>query len=137
MRKASVLTGMARGFIGRCPNCAKGRLFRRYLKVESPCRACGHDNAQYPSDDAPPYFTILIVGHLVVAPLLLFPIIWEWPAERVLAIFLPAVLILTLGLLPRVKGAVIGVQWALRRAGGDTSDAVDEPAWNPASEPRG
>ena len=48
----------------RCPNCGKGKLFRKYLKVQQHCAACGHDNAQYPADDGPAYFTMLIVGHL-------------------------------------------------------------------------
>src|SRR5579863_3783651 len=63
MSQSSLFAGLARGFAEHCPACGKGRLFGRYLKVASPCAACGHDNAQYPSDDAPPYFTILIVGH--------------------------------------------------------------------------
>jgi len=118
MSKASVLTGLTRGFMGRCPNCGRGKLLHRYLKVLSPCAACGHDNAQYPSDDAPPYFTILIIGHVVIAPLVVFPIIWQQSAALLLAISLPSVLALTLLLLPRVKGAVIGVQWAIHQREG-------------------
>ena len=66
MTQPSIAIGLWRGFTGRCPNCGKGALLHRYLKVTSPCPTCGHDNAQYPSDDAPPYFTILIIGHLDV-----------------------------------------------------------------------
>ena len=96
----------------RCPNCGEGRLYRKYLKVQD-CTVCGNTNSRYPADDAPPYFTILIVGHLVVAPLLIFPFIWQ--ARRlVLGTTLPALLALTLLLLPVVKGAVVGVHWALR-----------------------
>jgi uncharacterized protein (DUF983 family) len=112
---SNLLTGMMRGVAEHCPECGKGRLYRAYLKVESPCGVCGADNAQYPSDDAPPYFTILIVGHLIVAPALCFSFIWTWPIAWVLAITLPAILAATLLLLPRVKGAVIGAQWAIHR----------------------
>lgn len=104
--------GVWRGVRGRCPNCGEGRLFRAYLKVESPCAACGNDNAQYPADDAPAYLTILLVGHLVVAPLLAFPFIWKWPVWSVLLLTLPSLLALTLLLLPRIKGAVVGFHWA-------------------------
>ena len=104
--------GVKRGVLGRCPNCGQGRLFRAYLKVEPTCPACGHDNAQYRADDAPAYLTILIVGHLVVAPLLAFSFILTWPVWLVLATTLPALAILTLLLLPRIKGAVIGFHWA-------------------------
>ena len=120
MSQSFLATGLWRGFIGRCPNCGKGALLHRYLKVTTTCAVCGHDNGQYPSDDAPPYFTILIVGHLThraSAAVLLF--IWQWPAQPLaLAITLPAVGGLTLLLLPRVKGAVVGAQWAIHRREG-------------------
>ena len=102
-----------RGVRRRCPSCGEGALFAGYLKVEPVCAACGHDNGRYPADDAPPYFTILLVGHLVVAPMLLFPFIWKWPPLVVMAITLPILVVVTLALLPRVKGAVIGAQCAI------------------------
>ena len=110
-----VLIGLRRGAAGRCPNCGRGRLFRAYLKIRPICEVCAHDNGQYPSDDAPPYFTILILGHLVIGPLLIFRFIWTWPVELVLAILLPSLIVLTLALLPIVKGAVVGVLWALEK----------------------
>jgi len=109
-----VLLSLARGVRERCPDCGEGPLFFRYLKVSPACGRCGHDLDQYPSDDGPAYFTILLVGHAVVLPMLLFPFVWRAP----LAIVIPAVLIplavLTLVALPRVKGAVIGLLYALR-----------------------
>jgi uncharacterized protein (DUF983 family) len=116
MRKAPsgrLSQGLARGFRRRCPQCGEGALFRGYLKVQPVCAVCGHDNGQYKADDAPPYFTILIVGHLVVGPLLAFPFIWRAPLWLVLGTTLPALLALTLLLLPRVKGAVVGFHWAV------------------------
>ena len=127
MSQSNLFTGFKRGVMGRCPQCGQGPLLRAYLKVVQACPACGHDNGQYPADDAPPYFTILIVGHLVVAPMLFFPFIWTWPAGWVLATTLPIVGGLTLLLLPRVKGAVIGVQWAIHKNEGVVA-GVDEGA---------
>ena len=110
----TLIQAMTRGLRGKCPHCNEGALYWRYLKVEPRCQACGHDLAQYPADDGPAYFTILIVGHLLVAPLLFFPIIWQAPT----AIMVPATLIplagATLALLPRVKGAFIGLLYILR-----------------------
>ena len=111
--KRSVVLGMKRGARLRCPNCGEGHLYRKYLKVQA-CEACGHDNTRYPADDAPPYFTILIVGHLIVGPLLLFPWIWQANPWLVLATVLPALLFATLLFLPVVKGAVVGLHWALQ-----------------------
>jgi uncharacterized protein (DUF983 family) len=127
--EGGVIRSMARGFIGRCPHCGQGAMFWRYLKVNPNCPACGHDLYQYPSDDGPAYFTILITGHLVVIPLLLFPVIWKAP----LAIAIPGTLIplcfFTLLFLPRAKGAVIGLHHALRISRADaalhTADRYD------------
>jgi uncharacterized protein (DUF983 family) len=126
MSQSKLIVGLVRGFSERCPNCGKGQLFWRYLKVLSPCPVCGNDNAQYPSDDAPPYFTILLIGHLVIAPMLFFPFIWTWPVGWVLAVTMPTIAILTLVLLPRVKGAVIGAQWAIHRTEGAVPGVDDD-----------
>ena len=48
------------------PGLRHGTLFRRYLKVADNCPACGEELHHHRADDAPPYFTILIVGHFVV-----------------------------------------------------------------------
>ncbi len=108
----SVLTGMKRGVRHRCPNCGEGRLYSRYLKVEFDCEVCDHHLAAYPADDGPAYFTILIIGHLFVAPLLLFPFIWQASPWLVAPLTILPLAGLTLLLLPRVKGAVIGALWA-------------------------
>jgi len=131
MAQSNLLTGFKRGVAGHCPQCGEGPLLRAYLTVVETCPVCGHDNGQYPADDAPPYFTILIVGHLVVAPALCFSFIWTWPAAWVLAVTLPAIMAATLLLLPRVKGAVIGVQWAIKRNEGVVPGADESPAWAP------
>ncbi len=111
--RRSLWTGLSRGARGHCPHCGVGRLFRAYLKIAPTCAVCGHDNDQYPADDAPPYFTIFIVGHLVIAPLLTFRFIWTLPPAQVLAVMLPTLTVLTLALLPVVKGGVVGVLWAV------------------------
>jgi uncharacterized protein (DUF983 family) len=119
--KRSMALGMKRGAAMHCPACGQGKLYRAYLKVKV-CDVCGNENTVYPSDDAPPYFTILLVGHLVIAPLLFFPIIWQAPAWMVLGVTLPLLMVLILGLLPVVKGAVVGAHWAL-----EPRHAVEEP----------
>ncbi len=59
-----------RGFLGRCPNCGKGAMFRAYLKVNDNCPVCHEELHHQRADDAPPYVTMLVVGHIVVALLL-------------------------------------------------------------------
>jgi uncharacterized protein (DUF983 family) len=107
-------TGFMRGVARRCPNCGEGSLFSGYLKVAPACAACGHDTGAYRADDGPAYFTMLIVGHLLVAPMLAFGFILTWPIGVVLALCLSFVALATLTLLPIVKGGFIGVQWGTR-----------------------
>jgi uncharacterized protein (DUF983 family) len=107
-----------RGFAGRCPACGEGRIFRAYLKVADSCTCCREELHHHRADDAPPYFTILIVGHIVGTLLLIGE--ERWPAAPmwmpIVAGLILAVL-MSLALLPRVKGALIGWQWALRMHG--------------------
>jgi uncharacterized protein (DUF983 family) len=79
--------------------------------VQPTCEACGHDNSVYRADDGPAYFTLLIVGHLLVGPLLALPFVFSWNPLASIALMLPLVAISTLVLLAYVKGAFIGVQW--------------------------
>lgn len=109
--------GLLRGLLGRCPNCGEGRLFGRYLKVNPTCADCGLGLGEFRADDAPPYFTMLIVGHVIVPAMLILEQMQQ-PAEWVqAALWLPLTVVMTLALLPRIKGAVIGFQWAQRIRG--------------------
>jgi uncharacterized protein (DUF983 family) len=106
-----------RGAVGRCPNCGKGRIFTSYLKVASHCSLCGEDFSHHRADDAPPYFTMLIVGHVVVAGILTCEINFDVPMWLLGVIFGTLTVVLSLTLLPIVKGAIIGLQWANRMHG--------------------
>jgi uncharacterized protein (DUF983 family) len=117
-----------RGVAGHCPACGQGQLFRKYLKVNDRCSVCDTDLARYPADDGPAYLTILLVGHLIVAPMLFFPIVWRNPAYSLPIILIPLT-VLTLLLLPRVKGGWIAMMYALGVKDTDahlhTADAAD------------
>jgi uncharacterized protein (DUF983 family) len=104
---------MLRGFGQRCPKCGDGRLFRSYLKVHDACPRCGEALHHHRTDDAPPYFTILVVGHFIVGGALSLERAFSPPTWVHLAIWLPLTLLASLWLLPRVKGALVGLQWAL------------------------
>jgi uncharacterized protein (DUF983 family) len=112
MNEKSSWVGIRRGLSGRCPQCGEGHLFGRYLKVVPHCEVCGNDNTIYPSDDFPPYLTILLVGHVLI-PAFMWVDFTYAPALWVeAAIWLPATVILCLLLLPVMKGATIGLCWA-------------------------
>ncbi|MEA2779781.1 MAG: hypothetical protein QOK29_1325, partial [Rhodospirillaceae bacterium] len=63
------------------------------------------------------YFTIAIVGHIVVPAVLAVEQIAAPPTWLQLAIWLPVTLALTLGLLPYIKGAAMGVIWNSKQPG--------------------
>ena len=107
-----------RGFLGRCPNCGEGHIFRAYLKVRDQCESCGEDLHHHRSDDAPPYLTILIVGHVVGFVLFTLLATVEDVPNWVHFTLWPALVVgLSLILLPRIKGALVGLQWAQRMHG--------------------
>lgn len=102
-------TAMRRGILGRCPACGQTHLFAGFLRVVNACASCQAPLGMARADDAPPYFVILITGHIVI-PLMLLAQKWGNPSSLALAlIFVPMTLVLALGLLRPVKGGVLGV----------------------------
>ena len=93
-------------------------MFHAYLKVNDECPACGEELHHQRADDAPPYVTMLIVGHILIT---LYVLAEDYgpalPAWAQVLIFSLAGMGMSLWLLPRVKGALIGLQWALRMHG--------------------
>lgn len=110
---------MLRGALFRCPACGKGRLFRAYLKVADRCPACGEDLSHQRADDAPPYFTLVIAGHILVPAVWIVEKVWKPSLLTHMLIWVPLTLALCLVLLPMTKGAIVGLQWALRMHGFD------------------
>lgn len=105
------------GLRRRCPNCGTGALFDGYLTLTATCRACGEDLSHARADDGPAYLTILVVGHLM-APLLHIAFTTWRPEPLVLfTIFAIGCVTLSLYLLPRLKGAIVGFQWARQMHG--------------------
>jgi uncharacterized protein (DUF983 family) len=105
----SLGTALGRGFAGRCPVCGKGRLFDGFLRVASECGHCHAPLGLARADDAPPYFTILIVGHIVIPALLIAQKLYDPPTWLMSAIFVPLTVVLALGLIRPVKGATVGL----------------------------
>jgi uncharacterized protein (DUF983 family) len=97
-----------RGLMDRCPVCGEGRIFDGYLKVVPECAACHAPLGRVRADDAPPYFTIFLVGHLLV-PLVLW-VEWRWmpPMWLHMTVWLPLFTILCMLVLRPIKGATVG-----------------------------
>src|SRR6266700_7936808 len=105
----SLATAIGRGLRGHCPACGRGKVFAGFLKVVPECPDCGAPLGLARSDDAPPYFTILLVGHIVIPLLFVVDRTAQWPVWVMSAIFVPLTLALTLGLIRPVTGRTVGL----------------------------
>lgn len=117
-----VKPALLRGWRRRCPNCGSGPMFSGYLKVRSECPVCHENLSHQRADDGPAYLTILIVGHLMAPTFLFVYTAYEPDPLVMMSIFTVGCVALSLFLLPRLKGAFVGLQWAKRMHGFGLSD---------------
>ena len=106
-----------RALLSRCPRCGRGKLFARFLKPVERCGNCGEAFGQIRADDAAPWLTILIVGHLFLPLVFLVDfagIVPEWTVPLVWAFLFAA---LSLLILPRAKGLFIAILWVTHAPG--------------------
>jgi uncharacterized protein (DUF983 family) len=133
--KRDYFQAMKRGAMQRCPACGVGNLFRKYLKVVDECPACHEELHHHRADDFPAYLVIFIVGHIVVSLVLAVEMAYQ-PSYWIHGLlWVPLTLMLALALLPPVKGAVVGLQWALRMHGFD-GNGGDDLSPVPAPSPK-
>ncbi|MFT4013265.1 MAG: DUF983 domain-containing protein [Paracoccus sp. (in: a-proteobacteria)] len=122
-----VKVAMLRGARRRCPACGEGPLFLGYLTIRAECPHCHEDLSHQRADDGPAYLTILLVSHLV-GPLLLAVYMAYRPSPAVLLwSFGLGTVVLSLSLLPLIKGAFVGFQWARRMHGFGGTPLTPEP----------
>jgi len=114
-----------RGLRCCCPNCGHGKMFRAFLKIVDKCPVCGEELYHHRADDAPAYFVILIVGHIVVSLALLIELAFRPPFWIQFLVWVPATITLALLLLQPVKGAIVALQWVYRMHGFDPESPVD------------
>ncbi len=95
----------------RCPRCGKGRLFNGFLELAPRCESCRLDFSFADSGDGPAVFVILIAGFLVVFAAMFVEILWRPPYWLHAALWLPLILIATLGLLRPAKGLMVALQY--------------------------
>ncbi len=118
---------LRRGALLRCPNCGIGKLFASYLKVAPQCRHCGEELHHHRADDAPPYFTILLLGHVLVPMLLAVEVAYRPELWVHAMIWFPITVASAMTLLPHIKGALVNHQWALYMHGFDPHDRGSDP----------
>jgi uncharacterized protein (DUF983 family) len=109
---------IARGLRGRCPRCGEGKLFKGFLTLRPACEHCGLDYDFADSGDGPAVFVILIGGFIVVFAALITEFVYQPPYWVHAMLWLPLVLIVTLGPLRPIKGLMIALQYHHKAAEG-------------------
>ncbi len=124
------------GFKRKCPNCHEGALFDGYLKVSDYCPNCDEDFTHQRADDGPAWATMLIVMHLIPPVVMGVYESFDNPAPWKVALFmLPLFTLITLLVLPRIKGIFVCIQWANRMHGfGKTSESTPNSKPTPLSD---
>lgn len=103
----------------KCPACGTGPMFTRYLKVTDHCSHCGEALHHHRADDAPAYFTIVIIGHIIVSLVLAVEMAYRPPLWVHAVVWLPLTIALSLAALAPIKGFLVSLQWALLMHGFD------------------
>ncbi|MGA9659390.1 MAG: DUF983 domain-containing protein [Asticcacaulis sp.] len=106
-------TALLRGLQRKCPCCGDAPAFRGYLKVVDACASCQTPLSLYPTDDGPAYITMLLVGHLIIAPAFMFGFFYTTPLQILIPILVIGLGAVTLMALPFVKGSFLSLMWYL------------------------
>ena len=109
---------IGRGLRGRCPRCGEGHLFQGFLTLRPRCEHCGLDYGFADAGDGPAVFVILLGGFVVVFAALIVEIMYQPPYWVHAALWLPLILLFTLGPLRPIKGLLIALQYHHKAAEG-------------------
>ena len=114
--RTSAKTAIQRAARFRCPACGKGALYRAYLKPVETCAECGAPIGKVPSEDGPPWLTVLFLGPFLVGVTFLVSRsgLSLWLTLPVAALVVTGVVMLAL---PLVKAAWIAVLWSMGKVG--------------------
>jgi uncharacterized protein (DUF983 family) len=106
------------GLACRCPQCGKGRMFAGFLGLKPHCEVCGLDYAFVDAGDGPAVFVILFAGFVVVGAALATEMLYQPPIWVHVVLWLPLILLTTIGPLRPVKGVLIALQYHHKAAEG-------------------
>ncbi len=109
-RRGSVSPYVA-GLSGRCPQCGEGKLFDGFLALRQHCDACGLDYSFADAGDGPAVFVMFIAGFIVVGTALIVEVKYAPPLWLHAVLWIPLILLVTLGPLRLIKGLLIALQF--------------------------
>ena len=118
-KRIDTLSGaMLAGLSCACPRCGKGKLFQGFLTVRPRCETCGLDYGFADSGDGPAVFIMFFAGFVVVGAALITEIVYQPPFWVHAVLWLPLIVVVTLGPLRPVKGLMIALQYHHKAAEG-------------------
>ena len=123
--KIELKTAVRRALLGRCPCCGKGKLMRSYLKQVENCSVCGESFGQIRADDAAPWLTIILVGHVFLPFAFMVNVDWM-PTWAAMLMWSACFAGIALAILPRAKALFIAVLWQTRAPGYKPVELVDQ-----------
>lgn len=109
---------LAAGLGCRCPRCGRGKLFKGFLDLAPKCEACGLDYSFADAGDGPAVFVILIAGTIVVGLALWVEFTYEPPLWVHLLLWLPLILLVSIGMLRPLKALMVALQYRNKAAEG-------------------
>ena len=112
------------GLTFKCPNCGKGKLYSRYLKITDNCDVCGVKLGELDTGDGPAVFVMLVVGFAVVGLALVVEVKYSPPLWMHMALWTPLILGGSLSMLPLLKSMMFAAQYRTR-AGEDVATEDD------------
>ncbi|HEX4408035.1 MAG TPA: DUF983 domain-containing protein [Xanthobacteraceae bacterium] len=111
-KNITTLSGSMRaGLMCACPRCRQGKLFDGFLNLRPGCDHCGLDYSFADAGDGPAVFIIFFAGFIVVGAALFTEVEFHPPYWVHAVLWLPLILIVTLGPLRPMKGLMIALQY--------------------------
>jgi len=101
-----------------CPRCGRGKLFKGFLTLAPRCDACRLDYGFADAGDGPAVFIMFLAGFIVVGAALIVEVVYHPPYWVHAALWLPLIVIVTLGPLRPMKGLMIALQYHHKAAEG-------------------
>jgi uncharacterized protein (DUF983 family) len=96
----------------RCPVCGRGKLFAGVLKFRERCDVCDADfTALEAADDGPAIIVIFLVGIFIVPFPVLLSVLKGWPTWLSLGLFIPIIILVSVGLLRVLRGVMFTQAW--------------------------
>ena len=108
--KGGFLAALGAAALGKCPVCGQGRLWTSYLKIADACGTCAADFKAAETGDGPVVFVILISGFAACVGLVISLLGFGWPVWMLLAVWPAFAVVLSLILMPVLKGLMVASQ---------------------------